>query len=239
MEQGKISLADAARNLIRRMDAGVLSTHSVEVEGYPFGSLTPFVASPEGRPVILVNSLAQHSRNISANPRVCLTVYDPAEKDKLASNRVSIMGSGTPVPADERAALEERYFAFFPHSRVWRDNQGFQFFWIEPHRVRFVSGFGRIHWLSKEGWLLPSPLWRAEEAKIIARINEGQGAALIDICKYFHQRNVRCASVIALDPEGFHLRADDDILYFVLERTCFAREEIESEISRMAIQARR
>jgi hypothetical protein len=236
--QGKISLGDAARILIRRMDAGVLSTHSVEVEGYPFGSLTPFVASPEGRPVILVNTLAQHSRNMSTNPRVCLTVYDPAEKDKLASSRVSIMGSGLPVPEDERAALAERYFAFFPHSRAWRDQKEFQFLWIEPHRVRFVSGFGRIHWLSKEGWLLPSPAWRADEAAIIARINEGRGAALTDMCSYFHHRRVRCASMIAADPEGFHLRADDDILYFVFESTCFTREEFENEISRMASQAR-
>lgn len=238
LEQGKISLADAARILVRRMDAGVLSTHSVEIEGYPFGSLTPFVASPEGRPVILVNSLTQHGRNISADPRVCLTVYDPAEKDKIASSRVSVMGNVLPLPEKEREALAERYFAFFPHSRKCKDNHVFQFYWIEPHRVRFASGFGRIHWLPKEGWLLPTPSWSAAEAALIGRVNDRLAGSLAEICRYFHQREASGALVVAVDPEGFHLRADDDILYFVFEKTCFTPDEIEGEISRMAGRSR-
>ena len=238
MEQGKITLADAARTLVRRLDAGVLSTHSVEAKGYPFGSLTPFVASPEGRPVILISGLAQHTRNILSDSRVCLTVYDPAEKDKLASSRVSIMGDGEPVPADQREKLAERYFAFFPHARKYEGYLDFSFYWIEPFRVRFVSGFGRIHWLPKEGWLLPPPDWGQKEAEIIAHTNENHRRALVDMCRYYHQRKPNCAQMIAADPEGFHVRTDEDILYMVFEKPCFVEEEIRGEIARMAGQSK-
>jgi hypothetical protein len=237
VDQGKITLADAARALVRRLDAGVLSTHSVEVAGYPFGSLTPFVASHEGRPVILISGLAQHTRNVLADSRVCLTVYDPAEKDKQASNRVSIMGNGAPVPASERETLAERYFAFFPTTRKYGNHLDFRFYWIEPYRVRFVSGFGRIHWLPKEGWLLPSPEWRPREREIIAHINESHRHALVDMCRYYHQRKPQCAQMIAADPEGFHVRTDEDILYMVFEKPCFVEEELTNEIARMATQS--
>lgn len=237
MDQRKITLADAARTLIRRMDAGVLSTHSVEAEGYPFGSLTPFVASHEGRPVLLVSEMAQHTRNIRADSRVCLTVYDPGEKDKLASSRVSIMGNGAPVPDEDRDMLAERYFAFFPGSREFESSLDFRFYWIEPFRVRFVSGFGRIHWLPKEGWLVPSPDWRADEKEIIRRINETHRRALAGMCRYFHQRKTAVAQLIAADPEGFHVRTDDDILYFVFENPCFSESELSGEIDRMAEQS--
>ncbi len=238
MDQGKITLADAARTLIRRMDAGVLSTHSVEVVGYPFGSLTPFVASHEGRPVILISDLAQHTRNILADSHVCLTVYDPADRDKLSGNRVSIMGNGTPVPDADRELLAERYFAFFPNARKFEGVLDFHFYWVEPLRVRFVSGFGRIHWLPKEGWLVPTPQWRPKETEIISRMNETYNHAIIDMCMYYHLRKPRCAKIIAADPEGFHARTDDDILYFVFEKPCFAEEELTREIARMVAQSK-
>lgn len=47
MEQSQAT-ANLARTLVRRVDAGVLSTHSIEHEGYPFGSITPYVLMPNG-----------------------------------------------------------------------------------------------------------------------------------------------------------------------------------------------
>ncbi len=237
VNQGKITLADAARLLVRRMDAGVLSTHSVELEGYPFGSLTPFVASHEGRPIIFVSALAQHTRNVLADSRLCLTVYDPTEKDKLASSRVSIMGNGAPVPESEKEMLAERYFAFFPRSRKHERNPDFQFYWIEPHRVRFIAGFGRIHWLPKEGWLLPTPDWKSVEANILGHINASHSHQLVDMCRYYREKHPKYAQMIAADPEGFHVRADEDILYIAFERPCLTDAELRAEIARMAKQS--
>jgi putative heme iron utilization protein len=237
VEQGKITLADAARALIRRTDAGVLSTHSVELEGYPFGSLTPFVASHEGRPVVFISSLAQHTKNMLANSRLCLTVFDPREKNRQASNRVSIMGDGEAVPDSQVEILAERYFSFFPASRRFSGLSDFRFYWIEPFQVRFIAGFGQIHWLEKKGWLVPTPEWIDEESQIIQQVNERYANTLVDVCRHYYEIQPKCAQVIAADPEGFHVRADDDILYFVFERPCVSTDELRGEITRMVKQS--
>ncbi|UCH83728.1 MAG: pyridoxamine 5'-phosphate oxidase family protein [Candidatus Latescibacterota bacterium] len=237
MEQGKITLADAARALIRRTDAGVLSTHSVELRGYPFGSLTPFVASHEGRPVVFISKLAQHTKNIVADPRLCLTVFDPAEKNRQTSTRVSIMGDGEPVPSDQVQVLAERYFSFFPSARRFADFPDFQFYWVEPHQVRFIPGMGQIHWLEKTGWLVPTPDWKADETEIIQQVNERHTRSLDSLCRHFYEIQPKCAQVIAADPEGFHIRADDDILYFVFERPCISADQLTNAIDRMVKQS--
>ncbi len=238
MEQGKITLSDAARALIRRTDAGVLSTHSVELKGYPFGSLTPFVASHEGRPVVFISSLAQHTKNLLADSRLCLTVFDHREKNRLASTRVSIMGDGEPVPDSQVKRLAERYFSFFPATRRFSNLPDFRFYWIEPFQVRFIAGFGQIHWLEKKGWLVPTPDWIEEESRIIEQVNERYANMFVHVCRHYYEIQPKCAQMIAADPEGFHVRADGDILYFVFERPCITAEELGNEINRMVKQSR-
>ncbi|MGH9816446.1 MAG: heme iron utilization protein, partial [Candidatus Acidiferrales bacterium] len=53
-----------ARQLLLRDYQGVLSTLSVAVSGYPFGSLVPYCLDRQGRPIILISRIAQHSKNI-------------------------------------------------------------------------------------------------------------------------------------------------------------------------------
>ena len=57
---------------------GVLSTISVDVEGYPFGSVTPYCMDRMSRPIIYISPIAQHTKNIVADSRVSLTVIEKA-----------------------------------------------------------------------------------------------------------------------------------------------------------------
>ena len=41
----------------------VLSTHSLEHPGYPFGSVVPYVLDQEGLPLLLLSRLPQHTKN--------------------------------------------------------------------------------------------------------------------------------------------------------------------------------
>ena len=65
---GREQSAIVARNLMMKEYQGILSTHSVEAQGYPFGSVTPYCFDRKGRPVILISLIAQHTKNIKANP---------------------------------------------------------------------------------------------------------------------------------------------------------------------------
>ena len=78
------SLASEARRFLRGTRSGVLSTHSARFEGYPFGSIAPFVLDHAGNPLILISTIAEHTKNIRKDPRVSLIAFDPAAPDMQA-----------------------------------------------------------------------------------------------------------------------------------------------------------
>ena len=83
----------------------MLSTHSLEHEGYPFGSVTPFVLMPNGNLVVYISSIAQHTLNIESNPKVCLTILE-REEDSQASGRVAFLGDARSFPKIALPRLE-------------------------------------------------------------------------------------------------------------------------------------
>ena len=72
----------SVRTFVRARQYGVLSTLSVDVPGYPFGSITPYVVTHEGRVVILVSEIAQHTKNMRACSKASLLVSDDKADDK-------------------------------------------------------------------------------------------------------------------------------------------------------------
>ncbi|HVQ65800.1 MAG TPA: pyridoxamine 5'-phosphate oxidase family protein, partial [Terriglobia bacterium] len=76
--------AQAARRLFLKESFGVLSTHSLDMPGYPFGSVTPYCADERCRPIIYISSIAQHTKNILKDPHVSLTIVESsAESDDV------------------------------------------------------------------------------------------------------------------------------------------------------------
>ncbi|MGC8509101.1 MAG: hypothetical protein ACP5NM_12680 [Thiomonas sp.] len=49
-----LALGKEARQFVRAHRNGVLSTLSKRLEGYPFGSVSPYVLDHDGNPVILI-----------------------------------------------------------------------------------------------------------------------------------------------------------------------------------------
>src|SRR5438034_11208780 len=68
--------AQVARNLVLTESFGVLSTVSLDVPGYPFGSITPYCTDEYCRPILYISEIAEHTRNILADPRVSFTVIE-------------------------------------------------------------------------------------------------------------------------------------------------------------------
>ena len=100
MSQGR-----AARQAIRRHLSGVLSTHSKKFAGFPYGSALPHVTDAQGRPVILISHLAEHTHNIEADNKVSFLVA--ATGAQLQSQgRVSILGRARGVDAAAHQAAE-------------------------------------------------------------------------------------------------------------------------------------
>ena len=210
-----VDQATRARRLLRSVSSGVLSTMSLELPGYPFGSLTPFVTTREGVPVVYVSSIAQHTRNLLADPRVSLTVVEPGGGNQQALGRVTVVGDAAEVSADERAEVAARYFRFFPEAEGYAGTHDFAFYSIDVRRVRYIGGFGQIFWVEPEDWQLPTPEWGGNEQGILDHMNTDHLDALERMagsCGAAVEAG-STPTLVAVDSEGTHLRCGGAVHY--------------------------
>ncbi len=99
------SHAERARTMLARNQVGVLSTQSKKCKGFPFGSTMPYALSDAGRPLLLISTMAMHTKNLQADPRASLFVTVPeAQTDPLGAGRMTLIGNAEPVPQDELVA---------------------------------------------------------------------------------------------------------------------------------------
>ena len=140
-------IAFQAKQLSRTHHSGVLGTHSTSMPGYPFGSVVPYYLTPAGDAIIYISDIALHTRNIKANDKVSLTIFDAGEDDSQANGRVTIMGSAELAKQND---VKAQYFRLFPQAKKYEQTHDFNFYVIRTERVRFIGGFGKIHWVDKE-----------------------------------------------------------------------------------------
>src|SRR5215831_17273697 len=138
----------AARALLASESVGVLSTISVHRAGYPYGSVTPYALSGAGAPLLLLSSLAAHTKNLTADPRACLFVGDrTAAADPQAGARVSLLGRAVPVGAAAEPDARARYLARWPQAGSYFQMRDFALWQISVEELRLIAGFGEIRWL--------------------------------------------------------------------------------------------
>src|SRR5436309_15038380 len=171
-----------ARRLFLQQSFGVLSTISLDVPGYPFGSITPYCADRQCRPVIYISRIAQHTQNILADSRVSLTVLENADSgDVQARGRLTCIANARPLSKDEED-VSERYFRYVPQARDYAWTHDFEFFRLELVRVRFIGGFGRIYWIEPDEFMTTNPFSAAQESRIIQNMNNDHSNALRQYC---------------------------------------------------------
>lgn len=198
-----------ARRYLRGHRSGVLSTLSAKLNGYPFGSIVPFVLDRDCRPVILISALAEHARNLAADPRASLIVHDYAD-DVQAGTRLTLAGDATPLPDDAEARA--RYFRRFPAAQQLLALGDFSFWAIAPMRLLFIRGFGSIHWIDAAAFAPPANSLAEAEETIVAHMNADHTVALADYCRHFHGVTPVAVEMTGIDCDGFDVRADGRLL---------------------------
>lgn len=164
-----------ARLLLRRARTGTLATLNRD-GGMPYASLANVSTDVDGRPIILVSTLAWHTRNLVADARASLLVAEvPETGDALTGARVSVMGrfvkSGDP-------RLRRRYLARHPQAAIYAGFGDFAFWRLEPEMIHAVAGFGRIETLEVNE-VFPSVIeMEALEDSAIAHMNEDHAEAV-------------------------------------------------------------
>lgn len=133
-------------DLLHSSSESALATHSVQLPGYPFASAVPFVTDAQHRPVLLISSLAEHTRNLAAAPKASLMIVKPLGEGEMA--RVSLVGEIQPFDAEP--LLVRRYLRYHPPAERFLQLGDFRFHRFEPLRVLTVGGFAQARWLEGE-----------------------------------------------------------------------------------------
>jgi hypothetical protein len=174
--------------------------------GTPFGSVVTYGLDTEGRPCFFVSTLAEHTRNIDADPRASLLVVEdtPAGADPLASGRVTLLGTaGELTDEAERSAARAGYLEANP-AAFYVDYGDFRCLRLDVTAVRYVGGFGRMSWVDPAAYAVAEPDPLASSANgIIAHMNADHADALVTLCRHDGHADVERASMTAVDRYGF------------------------------------
>lgn len=196
-----------ARALYNAKDFGVLSTLSAKLGGFPFGSVVPYCLDGEGMPVILISTIAQHTKNILKDSRCSITVLKDSN-DVQSNGRLCIIGNAELLPESQSAA-QERYYRHFPNSRGYQGTHDFSFYRINPISIRYIGGFGAIHWFEPKEFLIGNPFHAKGEERVVDHMNEDHMKDLHLYCTHYKQMTleaddqVRMAGIDALGFDVF------------------------------------
>lgn len=200
-----MNLAQEALQFLRTTQSGVLSTFSAKFEGYPFGSVAPFVLDHSGQPIILISTIAEHTKNILANPKVSLLVFAGAD-DLQANARLTLLGEAA-LADKEDANLRARYLRYFPQAAGYFDMHDFHFYRIQISHVRYIAGFGKMGWSSQDDFTVSDNSHLAEqESAIIEHMNADHQHSLMAYCQHFHGIAPQSAQMLGIDSDGFDVR---------------------------------
>jgi putative heme iron utilization protein len=202
--------AEEARRMLRAHRYGALSTLSKRFAGYPFGSITPYLVDHDGSLLILISALAEHTKNIQHDPRVSLIAHDQRDPHIQTQGRVSALGNAEPASGQEQAAL--RYLRYFPETQTYFEMPGFSFFRIHPIAVRYIGGFGHIHWLNMENYAVAhAAAFARQEQPLLAEINARQQDGLRRLLQQQHGIDAVDMQAIGLDCDGLDVRCDEQV----------------------------
>jgi hypothetical protein len=226
--------ARAARMLVRSHRSGMLSSQSLKFPGYPYGSALPHVTDHAGRPVVLISHLAEHTQNLELDARASFIVC-ASGADLQAQPRVTVLGAARAVV--DAASIARRYLRYYPDHAQYLDIGGFRFFALEPFQVRFIQGFGGLHWIAGERYLAPEALREAEE-HILAHMNRDHGDALRAYCRHVHGVEVQTAEMVGCDCDGFDVRAGERLLRFDFAEPVLAPAQARNALVELARNSR-
>ena len=206
--RGEPSDAERSRTLVAGVRTAALAT--LGEGGFPFGSLVSHAVDAQGRPVLLLSDLAEHSRNLSADARASLMATEQGAGDPLALARVTVIGRVGEVPPGERDAVLETYRSAHPGA-FYAGFADFRLYRLQVSSVRYVGGFGRMSWVSAEEYTAsePDPL-RPHANGIIEHMNDDHAEALVLYCRVFGGRpDTAAARMVGVDRYGFAMLARD------------------------------
>lgn len=173
---------ESAINLLHEAPHATVATLSTQLAGYPYASTVPCVLDEHHRPILFISALAEHTKNLLADPRASLSAVKTEGGANIQSAaRISLIGDALRI-AEPSPELLARYLRYQPDAEEYLPLD-FMFFCLRPRLARFIAGMGRMGWLETEAWEAVPALSLKDEAVLIkkATIEAPRGIRLLGV----------------------------------------------------------
>jgi putative heme iron utilization protein len=232
---------ETVRGLMRRAERAALATALArDGSAWPYGSLVLIALDHDASPLLLLSDLADHTRNLAADPRVGLLFDGTAGwRDPLAGARACVLGRIAPAPS---VRLLARYVARHPGAEAYAGFGDMKLYRVAVERAHLVAGFGRVHWLGAEEVLLDAAGAEAlaeAEAEILGHMNQDHAAAVQLIARQVLGLDGEGWRLVGIDPEGCDLALDGALARADFDKWVADAEGARVELVRLTKRARR
>jgi putative heme iron utilization protein len=205
--------------------------------GAPYVSLAMAAVDHAARPLLLLSDLADHTRNLRADPRASLLFDGTAGMDTpLAGARATVQGR---IAASADGRDRRRYVARHPDAAQYAGFRDFNLYRLEVERAHLVAGFGRIRWVEAEKILIaPETALADSEAEVVAHMNEDHADALQLYAERLLGRSGGGWIMTGIDPEGADLRRGGETARLWFDGPVRDAEGCRAELVRLVKRAR-
>ena len=102
--------------------------------------------------------IAEHFKNIQADPRASLLVFEPPGKGQRIQTQPRLTLNGTIEQIEEDAQVEAwaRYLDNVPSAKEYEFTHAFALFRLIPSTLRYIGGFAAAYWFEPEVILFPA-----------------------------------------------------------------------------------
>ena len=226
-------VARNARELLLKEYRGALSTLSKAMPGFPFGSVVPYCLDEQGRPLILISRIAQHTHNLQKDPKCSLLVGEREADDVQDVRRLTYLAEAEKL--EDAAAIEaaaERYYRYFPDSANYHKAHDFDFWVLKPVRHRYIGGFGAIHWVDQ--LTLANPFAGKAERNMVEHMNSDHSKAIAHYVQLADLPTREPAQLAGIDGEGLHLRIGQSLHWLPFATPCNTPTQVREALVSLA-----
>jgi len=227
----------AAKKVVREGRSGALATIMTR-SGDPYCSLVNVATGADGAPLLLMSSMALHTKNILADPRASLMLDERKDGDPLQGARIMLMGT---LAATNDAAARTAYLRRHPEAEMYAGFADFSFYRMALKGAHLVAGFGRIVDLVTADIVTnltdAEPLLAAE-AEAIDHMNADHA----ETCRLYATKLLgapdgdwRC---VGIDPEGIELQQGRTALRLFFPQRVTGPGPLRAVLKELAAKAR-
>src|ERR1035437_1453339 len=227
----------AAKKLLREGRSGALAS-LMPGSGDPYCSLVNVATDASGAPLLLLSTLALHTKNMLADNRVSLMLDERKDGDPLEGARVMLMGT---CSKNAVSSARASYLRRHPEAEMFASFGDFAFYRMDIKRAHLVAGFGRIVDLSAQDILTDMSDAQAlleAQGEAIAHMNADHAAA----CRLYAGKLLGAPdgdwACVGIDPDGIELQCGRMALRLFFPQRIIAPGPLRAVLKQLADQAR-